>query len=123
MDALAELQRLSLIAKVCAELDNHMGLSDKTLAEFLVHLASDSGSPDAFAAACFFSWFSSTSLAKASQDFFSATGAGGGGAGVGGAAGGTAGGAAAAAAGLGALGAGGCGFDDAPGISDCGLRT
>ena len=52
MDALAELQRLSLISKVCAELDNHMGLSDKTLAEFLVHLASNSSAPDAFAAAC-----------------------------------------------------------------------
>jgi ATP-dependent RNA helicase DHX8/PRP22 len=36
---LDELQRLGLISKVCSELDNHLGFSDKTLAEFIIHLA------------------------------------------------------------------------------------
>ena len=39
MSSIAELQRLGLISKVCAELDNHLGFSDKTLAEFIIHLA------------------------------------------------------------------------------------
>lgn len=34
-----DLQRLGLISKVCSELDNHLGFSDKTLAEFIIHLA------------------------------------------------------------------------------------
>jgi ATP-dependent RNA helicase DHX8/PRP22 len=33
------LQRIGLVSKVCAELDNHLGFSDKTLAEFIIHLA------------------------------------------------------------------------------------
>lgn len=43
-----ELQRLSLISKVCTELDNHLGLSDRTLAEFIIHLAEDFPDPPAF---------------------------------------------------------------------------
>ncbi|CAN0443087.1 unnamed protein product, partial [Laminaria digitata] len=43
-----ELQRLSLVSKVCTELDNHLGLSDRTLAEFIIHLASDFPEPIAF---------------------------------------------------------------------------
>ena len=37
--SLAELQYLSLVSKVCTELDNHIGVSDKTLAEFIIDLA------------------------------------------------------------------------------------
>ncbi len=36
MDALS---KLGLISKVCSELENHLGFSDKTLAEFIIHLA------------------------------------------------------------------------------------
>lgn len=43
-----ELQRLSLVSKVCTELDNHLGLSDRTLAEFIIHLADDFPEPAAF---------------------------------------------------------------------------
>ena len=39
MDAVAKLQYLSLVNKVCTELDNHIGVSDKTLAEFVIDLA------------------------------------------------------------------------------------
>ena len=37
--SLKELQRLGVISKVCSELENHLGFSDKTLAEFIIHLA------------------------------------------------------------------------------------
>ena len=39
MDELQQLQYLSLVSKVCSELDNHLGVSDKTLAEFIIDLA------------------------------------------------------------------------------------
>ncbi len=39
MSDLKELERLALIQKVCEELDKHLGFSDKTLAEFIIHLA------------------------------------------------------------------------------------
>ena len=39
MDDLANLQYLSLVSKICTELDNHLGISDKTLAEFIIDLA------------------------------------------------------------------------------------
>ena len=39
MDELGNLQHLSLVSKVCTELDNHLGISDKTLAEFIIDLA------------------------------------------------------------------------------------
>ena len=45
---LSKLQQLSLVSKVCAELDAHLGLSDKTLAEFIIHLAADNATPAAF---------------------------------------------------------------------------
>jgi hypothetical protein len=34
MDDLAELERLSLINKICSELENHIGISDKVLGTF-----------------------------------------------------------------------------------------
>eukprot|EP00124_Ichthyophonus_hoferi_P005218 Ihof_evm3s704 gene=Ihof_evmTU3s704 len=36
---ISELEYLSLISKICTELDNHLGFSDKTLAEFIVSVA------------------------------------------------------------------------------------
>ena len=36
MDDLAELELLSLVSKVTSELQNHLGLNDKTLAEFVI---------------------------------------------------------------------------------------
>ena len=45
-----KLQHLSLISKICTELDNHVGVSDKTLAEFIVHLSKKAKSVDDFKA-------------------------------------------------------------------------
>ena len=39
MDELKKLEHLSLVSKVCTELDNHYNLNDKDLAEFLIDLA------------------------------------------------------------------------------------
>lgn len=39
MDALEKLEYLSLVSKVCTELDNHMNMNDKDLAEFIISLA------------------------------------------------------------------------------------
>lgn len=38
MEALLALQQLSLVNRVCAELKNHIGIDDKTLAEFIIDL-------------------------------------------------------------------------------------
>ena len=38
-------------AQVCTELDNHLGLSDRTLAEFIMHLAAKHPTPSAFSKA------------------------------------------------------------------------
>lgn len=51
MDKLRALQHLSLINKVTTELDNHLGIGDKTLAEFVVALSEGAGSAAAFHAA------------------------------------------------------------------------
>eukprot|EP00123_Amoebidium_parasiticum_P017098 comp23708_c0_seq1/m.40778 comp23708_c0_seq1/g.40778 ORF comp23708_c0_seq1/g.40778 comp23708_c0_seq1/m.40778 type:complete len:1218 (-) comp23708_c0_seq1:134-3787(-) len=45
---LSELEFLSLISKICTELDNHIGFSDKTLAEFIVDVAGKSEDAVAF---------------------------------------------------------------------------
>jgi len=47
MDGLLGLQ---LVSKVCTELENHLGLSDKTLAEFIIHLENGTSSCSAFEA-------------------------------------------------------------------------
>ena len=50
--SVSELLHLQLVSKVCAELDNHLGLSDRTLAEFIIHLAGEHASdPRGFTAA------------------------------------------------------------------------
>uniref|UniRef100_A0A1B0CY45 RNA helicase n=1 Tax=Lutzomyia longipalpis TaxID=7200 RepID=A0A1B0CY45_LUTLO len=39
MNELTKLEHLSLVSKICTELDNHLGLNDKDLAEFIIDLA------------------------------------------------------------------------------------
>ncbi|XP_062382416.1 ATP-dependent RNA helicase DHX8-like [Sardina pilchardus] len=50
-EKLVELQRLeylSMVSKVCTELDNHLGLNDKDLAEFIISLAEKHPTFDCF---------------------------------------------------------------------------
>ena len=42
MDELEKLQYLSLVSKICTELENHLGISDQDLAEFIIDLADKS---------------------------------------------------------------------------------
>lgn len=39
MDELQKLEHLSLVSKICSELDNHYNMNDKDLAEFIIDLA------------------------------------------------------------------------------------
>ena len=48
---LLKLQHLALVSKVSQELDNHLGVSDRTLAEFVIELANDSRDASAFGVA------------------------------------------------------------------------
>jgi ATP-dependent RNA helicase DHX8/PRP22 len=48
MSELADLQYLSLVSKICVELENHIGVSDKVLAEFIIDLADKHPTADAF---------------------------------------------------------------------------
>ncbi|EFY99883.1 DEAD-like helicases superfamily protein [Metarhizium robertsii] len=48
MDDLLNLELLSLVSKVTSELQNHIGISDKTLAEFLISQRLESSSTDDF---------------------------------------------------------------------------
>ncbi|KAM3859369.1 ATP-dependent RNA helicase DHX8-like [Diretmus argenteus] len=53
MSALEEIERLeylSLVSKVCTELENHLGISEKDLAEFIIDLAEKHATFDAFKA-------------------------------------------------------------------------
>uniref|UniRef100_A0A8C4ZN25 RNA helicase n=1 Tax=Gadus morhua TaxID=8049 RepID=A0A8C4ZN25_GADMO len=50
LDELKQLEYLSLVSKVCTELDNHLGISDKDLAEFVISLAEKDPSFDGFKA-------------------------------------------------------------------------
>ena len=36
---LARLEELSLVSKICTELENHLGVGDKDMAEFIIALA------------------------------------------------------------------------------------
>ncbi len=47
-DDLAQLTHLSLVSKVCTELDNHYSMNDKDLAEFIIDLAEKNPALDAF---------------------------------------------------------------------------
>ncbi|KAK0386054.1 hypothetical protein NLU13_5891 [Sarocladium strictum] len=48
MDDLEKLEELSLVSKVVSELQNHLGMNNKTLAEYLIHLRVESTSFDDF---------------------------------------------------------------------------
>ena len=48
MDDLLNLELLSLVSKVTSELQNHVGISDKTLAEFLISQRVESDTSDGF---------------------------------------------------------------------------
>ncbi|KHN98470.1 ATP-dependent RNA helicase DHX8 [Metarhizium album ARSEF 1941] len=48
MDDLLNLELLSLVSKVASELQNHIGINDKTLAEFLISQRLESSSTDDF---------------------------------------------------------------------------
>ncbi|KAK2820685.1 hypothetical protein Q5P01_023644 [Channa striata] len=50
VDELSQLEYLSLVSKVCTELDNHLGISDKDLAEFVISLAEKQPAFDGFKA-------------------------------------------------------------------------
>lgn len=56
MDAIAKFQYLSLVGKVVSELDNHLGLKDKDLAEFIINLADTSDSLEARTRYFFLFW-------------------------------------------------------------------
>ena len=45
---LEKLEKLSLVSKVCTELENHLGLNDKDLAEYIIHLAEKNDTFDKF---------------------------------------------------------------------------
>ncbi|XP_042229267.1 ATP-dependent RNA helicase DHX8-like isoform X1 [Homarus americanus] len=48
MEDLSKLERLSLVSKICVELENHLGLNDKDVAEFIISLAEKSKRLDKF---------------------------------------------------------------------------
>merc|ERR1712018_1044323 len=48
MDGLKKLEHLSLVSKVCTELDNHYSLNDKDLAEFIIMLAEKNDTSEKF---------------------------------------------------------------------------
>eukprot|EP01135_Chromosphaera_perkinsii_P000731 Nk52_evm19s151 gene=Nk52_evmTU19s151 len=45
---LEQLERIAVVSKVCTELDNHLGISDKVLAEFIIELAMKHRTAQAF---------------------------------------------------------------------------
>uniref|UniRef100_A0A8C4T8L5 ATP-dependent RNA helicase DHX8 n=1 Tax=Erpetoichthys calabaricus TaxID=27687 RepID=A0A8C4T8L5_ERPCA len=47
-DELRKLEYLSLVSKVCTELDNHLGINDKDMAEFVISLAEKNPNVDSF---------------------------------------------------------------------------
>ncbi|XP_046888920.1 ATP-dependent RNA helicase DHX8-like isoform X1 [Hypomesus transpacificus] len=48
MEELKRLEYLSLVSKVCTELENHLGISEKDLAEFVINLAEKQPTFDGF---------------------------------------------------------------------------
>ncbi|XP_075238078.1 ATP-dependent RNA helicase pea isoform X3 [Lycorma delicatula] len=48
MDEVQKLEHLSLVSKICTELENHLGLNDKDLAEFIINLAEKNDTFDSF---------------------------------------------------------------------------
>ncbi|KAK6621404.1 hypothetical protein RUM43_011710 [Polyplax serrata] len=48
MNELEKLEHLSLVSKICTELENHLGINDKDLAEFIIALSEKHNTFDAF---------------------------------------------------------------------------
>ncbi|XP_049808089.1 ATP-dependent RNA helicase DHX8 [Schistocerca nitens] len=48
MDEVEKLEHLSLVSKICTELENHLGLNDKDLAEFIIALSEQNSTFEAF---------------------------------------------------------------------------
>lgn len=48
MNEIAKLEYLSLVSKICTELDNHLGINDKDMAEFIIDLADKNGTFESF---------------------------------------------------------------------------
>ncbi|XP_054717048.1 ATP-dependent RNA helicase DHX8-like [Uloborus diversus] len=48
MEEIRKLEYLSLVSKICTELENHLGINDKDLAEFIIDLARKNESFEAF---------------------------------------------------------------------------
>ncbi|XP_066146308.1 ATP-dependent RNA helicase DHX8 isoform X1 [Euwallacea fornicatus] len=48
MDEVEKLEYLSLVSKICTELENHLGMNDKDLAEFIIHLSEKNSTLDSF---------------------------------------------------------------------------
>ncbi|KAL4525206.1 hypothetical protein Ndes2526A_g07284 [Nannochloris sp. 'desiccata'] len=48
MEELKKLQYLSLVSKVTTELENNLGIADKTLAEFIIEISKDKANPKEF---------------------------------------------------------------------------
>ncbi|GLH04522.1 ATP-dependent RNA helicase DHX8 [Gryllus bimaculatus] len=48
MNEVEKLEHLSLVSKICTELENHLGLNDKDLAEFIIDLAEKNTTFDSF---------------------------------------------------------------------------
>ncbi|CAB0032554.1 unnamed protein product [Trichogramma brassicae] len=48
MDEIEQLEHLSLVSKICTELENHLGLNEKDLAEFIIHLAEKNNTFESF---------------------------------------------------------------------------
>ncbi|XP_053309607.1 ATP-dependent RNA helicase DHX8 [Spea bombifrons] len=51
MEELTKLEYLSLVSKVCTELDNHLGINDKDLAEFVINIAEKANTFESFKSA------------------------------------------------------------------------
>ena len=43
-----KLEKISLVSKICTELENHLNLNDKDLAEYIIHLAEKNDTFDSF---------------------------------------------------------------------------
>lgn len=48
MNTIQKLQYISLCSKVTQELENHVGIRDKDLAEYIINLAENAGSQEEF---------------------------------------------------------------------------
>ncbi|KAH0567484.1 ATP-dependent RNA helicase DHX8-like [Cotesia glomerata] len=47
-DEIEEREHLSLVSEICTELENHLGLNDRDIAELIIYLATENPTPDGF---------------------------------------------------------------------------